>query len=247
MPEELNSEIEKRDLPPFHQVDAHNLALPFWLEASRENNGKPSLLVHIDAHNDMESNALTLEEARIRYPMLALEDYNSPQYVKHCLNTASHTIVGCFRGAIGSVVWFDPRKNVAVVYGSFGTVGTNDPPQTSANRLIYWEFDLRKTSLLEPVDETLAKIQKCKFPIVLDIDLDALLCIYDPVGQKRNQAVTDRLKFVDNLLRFVPRENIRAITVARSQTPRRWVPRNKVGQLSIQTMDLLKKHGLIPA
>lgn len=238
---------EAADLPSFHLVDAHNLVLPFWLEASRNNNGKPSLLVHIDAHNDMESNAPTLEEARIRYPMLALEDYDSPQYVEHCLSTASHTIVGCFRGAIGSVVWFDPRKNEAVVYGSFGKVGTNEPPQTSANRLIYWEFDKRKTRLLEPVDETLAKIQKCEFPIILDIDLDALLCIGDPEEQNSNQALADRLEFVDNLLRFVPRKNIRTITVACSLTPRRWVPRGRVGQLLTQTMGLLEKHDLISA
>lgn len=202
-------------------TDPHAEVLPLWLEYQ----GKPALLVHIDHHADMDSGAPTLEQARHEWTW---EIIDTPRkYAQKCLSVANFTAVAVHSGKVGVVYWYDPREGSVKSYGgrvSDNNMFFNQPTTTVNNRgRIMWRSD---TS--HPIHEdisltqTLHDIASSSVPIILDIDLDAFLCIKDPVGQDPN-IMFERLKATADFIKSFKRKPV-IITIARSQTPTLWAP-----------------------
>jgi hypothetical protein len=237
-------------------IDPHNEIMHYWFEEHIHQ--KSSLIaVRIDAHHDMFQccPAFPAKEGRQRFHFLERLLPYIQNYGRMSVNEGNFTCPAFHHGALGALYHFQPAKGRLDSYGRACGSETVDMPATTekkmagASRWILWDEeknDLKgeanspKTSPL-PRQISLKDFQSdmrgCLLPIVIGIDLDGLYSNMDrrPV----DNIVPDRLKAVGRLLESIHRP--RFICLARSQTPRSYIPADAVDKVQDATLGLIRE------
>ena len=238
-------------------VDSHNEVFPHWVEEYLRLK-LPLVIVRIDRHHDMnqECPVLPAREGRQIFDYLAKIMPCIYEYAKGKLNEGNFTCPAFHYGIVGALYHFDPRKNKIDAYGRVSGEDFIDAPKTTMmpssiageriNRLI-WDKALTRLrhqrGKIIPVplklqfDPFKDDIENSRFPIAIGFDLDGI-CGIDERGQTE-EIVGKRLERVKNLLDCIS-EPVFAC-VARSQTPRTYVPPVLVDHLQQIVLALLEK------
>jgi hypothetical protein len=214
-------------------VDPHNEVLPHWYKA-----GESAVLIHVDKHADMRSNALTLEAAKRQW---AWDNINSREkYARECLTIANFTSVAVNDGIVSLVYHIDPRHNAVHAYGRVQGKKLRFNPTTYIDKegRIRWDCEDSSPIPEEISNEELTEdIVGSQYPLILNLDLDAFLCFDDQVDQPAS-VCANRMRIVMEILRGLPRPNV--ITIARSQTPSLWCPSERVDNIEKETKEYLQ-------
>jgi hypothetical protein len=235
---------ENRERAPRHIVDGHNQALFYWAQAGI----KDALLVHIDRHPDTVSGAPTLDAARILDPTLPSSPLNYP-YVSTSLTVGNFLVAACQEKIVGPMVWLDPLRPSIHIFGQ-DAYGRLIPPRTKiVDGKIEWvdrkEIDGEGFTIhtlhgeVESKAMAIHKIQEDSRDIILDIDLDALLCVHDPEIFNTENVIGVKKKQMRALISALQKKRIKVVTIATSQTPSTWTPPEKVSSLLHTVTELL--------
>jgi len=216
-------------------VDPHNEVLPHWYKTPNP----PAVLVHIDKHPDMDTiNTTTFETVKKEWSWESIDSIS--KYAKHCISVSDFISVAIHYGLVGVVYYFDPREDNIKAYGRVMNGELVNRPKTKENDSGMIKWNPETTS---PIPQSISIIQsiedlsKCKYPIILDIDLDAYLCTKDLNGQDPSVAKI-RFQNVEDVISKLPKPTI--ITLARSQSPTLWCPMDKVDHFERKTIDYLE-------
>ena len=243
-------------------VDSHNEVLPYWFEAYLKFK-LPLVIVRIDLHHDMnqECPALPAREGRQIFDYLAKIMPHLSEYAKGKLNEGNFTCPAFHYGIVGALYHFNPREEKIDAYGRVLGDKTIDAPKTTVisssitgkriNRII-WDKALTRLRLqggkVIPVPQNLhldsfnEDIEKCRLPVAICFDLDGVYGIGDR-GQAE-KVVSERLERVKTVLDCISAPALACI--ARSQTPRTYVPPELVDHLQQMVQHLIERrcHGL---
>ena len=240
-------------------VDPHNEIMHHWFgEHVRQ---RQSLVaVRIDAHHDMFhcSPALPAREGRERLHFLERLLPYIRDYSRTMVNEGNFTCPAFHYGVLGALYHFNPIKGRLDAYGRACGLATEDAPNTvnkraagasRAARLIFW--DERKTPLkgdpngpkAAPLPQAISltefqnDMEDCLLPMAIGIDLDGLYANEDrrPV----EDIVPGRLKAAGRLLERIERPTF--ICIARSQTPRSYIPAEAVDRVQEATLGLIRE------
>ncbi|MGV8174317.1 MAG: hypothetical protein ACP5OU_01295 [Methanothrix sp.] len=236
-------------------VDPHNEIVPYWFEEFLRQ--KRSLIaVRIDAHHDMFQfcPALPAREGRDSIHFLERLLPYIYHYSRSMINEGNFTCPAFHYGAVGALYHYHPGKERLDSYGRVFGSETYDAPETSdrcvsgGGRWIFWDGDatrLRgdeaspKTSPLPrrlSLDDLDRDMQDCRLPIALGIDLDGLYGNDD--RGRAEDVVPRRLWSMERLLERVPRPAF--ICIARSQTPRSYIPAGAVDMVQEAALGLIR-------
>ena len=238
-------------------VDSHNEVFSHWVEEYLRLK-LPLAIVRIDQHHDMnqECPVLPAREGRQIFDYLAKIMPCIYEYAKGKLNEGNFTCPAFHYGIVGALYHFSPSENRIDAYGRASGEDFIDAPKTTmipssiaGNRInrIIWDKALTRLrhqgGKIIPVPQKLQfdsfkdGIEKSRFPIAICFDLDGVYGI-DDRGQTE-EIVGKRLERVKNLLDSIS-EPVFAC-VARSQTPRTYVPPVLVDHLQQIVLALLEK------
>jgi hypothetical protein len=177
-------------------------------------------------------------------------------YTEREINEANFTCPAFHYGVMGALYHFDPRKETIDAYGR--VLGTEfiDIPKTkkkttmiSGKRCIrlFWDKQLTKLRVqggkVSPVpknltiDEFKKDLSEGCFPVVIGFDLDGICAIGERGLTK--ETLYDRLDKSRKVLDCVPSPAFACI--ARSQTPRAYVPPALVDHLQESVINLIEK------
>jgi len=237
-------------------VDPHNEIMPYWfMEFLRR---KCSLIaVRIDAHHDMFHccPALPAREGReMHHHLQRLLPYLQ-QYSRSQVNEGNFTCPAFHYGVMGALYHYHPGRERLEAYGRASGYETEGPPQTrvksgpGGSRWIFWdgeETDLAgdeaspKTAPLPrriSLHDFQRDMQDCLHPVALGIDLDGLYGNGDrgPV----ESLVRRRMAGVRAVLQGVSRPAF--ICLARSQTPRSYIPERAVDLVQRAVLGLIRE------
>ncbi len=237
-------------------VDPHNEIMPYWfMEFLRR---KCSLIaLRIDAHHDMFHccPALPAREGRERHHHLQRLLPHLEGYSRSMVNEGNFTCPAFHYGVIGALYHYHPGRERLEAYGRARGSETEGPPKTrvksrpGGSRWIFWdgeEIDLAgdeaspKTAPL-PRHINLHDFQRdmedCMNPVALGIDLDGLYSNGDrgPV----ELLLRKRIDAVRPLLQSVGRPAF--ICLARSQTPRSYIPESAVDLVQRAALGLIRE------
>lgn len=237
-------------------VDSHNEVLPYWIKKYIEYR-RPLIVVRIDKHHDMFSNCplLPAREGRSIFEHLERIMPDIREYARRRLNEGNFTCPAFHYGIIGSLYHFDPRKERIDAYGRVYNGYIIDAPKTKMRslyigkkRINLIDWDSSKTKLRSQdgkrvpapktirADELEDDLAESRFPIVLGLDLDGF-CAIDERDSTR-KAIEERLKKAKTLLECVSSPVLACI--ARSQTPRAYVPPELVDELEEAALRLIE-------
>ena len=238
-------------------VDSHNEVFPHWVEEYLRLR-LPLVIIRIDQHHDMNQGCpvLPAREGRQIFDYLAKIMPCIYEYAKGKLNEGNFTCPAFHYGIVGALYHFDPRKNKIDAYGRVSGEDFIDAPKTTMipssiagkriNKII-WDKALTRLrhqgGKIIPVPQKLQfdsfkdDIENSRFPIAIGFDLDGI-CGIDERGQTE-EIVGKRLERVKNLLDCIS-EPVFAC-VARSQTPRTYVPPELVDHLQQIALALLER------
>jgi hypothetical protein len=239
-------------------VDSHNEILPHWVEEYLRLK-LPLIVVRIDQHHDMnqECPVLPAREGRQIFDHLAKIMPYLSEYAKRKLNEGNFTCPAFHYGIVGALYHFNPRENKIDAYGRVSGETVVDAPKTTVmpsfiagkreNRII-WDKALTKLRLqggkIIPAPQNLRldtfkeDLEGCRFPIVIGFDLDGIYAI-DDKGQIE-EIVGTRIKKVENILDCISAPVLACI--ARSQTPRTYVPPELVDHLQQIVLSLVERR-----
>ncbi len=236
-------------------VDSHNEVFPHWIREYISHK-LPLVVVRIDRHHDMFPNCplLPAREGRDIFDYLNKMMPVICEYAQRRLNEGNFTCPAFHYGIIGSLYHFDPRKEKIDAYGRIVEGELVDGPRTKMRSsfingrridLIEWDEErtrLRKQNgMLIPAPESIdatefeIDLDKSRYPIVIGIDLDGL-CAIDDRGWTRKD-ILKRLKRAKSLLECISSPVLACI--ARSQTPRAYVPPEMVDELQEAALSLM--------
>lgn len=238
-------------------VDSHNEVLPHWFEESLRHR-LPLAIVRIDKHHDMSHNCPVLPAREGR----SIPDYlekvlpDLPEYAKCRLNEANFTCPAFHYRIIGALYHFNPRKERIDAYGRVSGDKFLNTPQTMVRKalidgrwtnLIIWDNSLTKlrkeNGKLIPAPISLARdefeddLKRSRFPVVIGFDLDSLCAIGESVSKV---AIEQRLVRIKAVLECV--SSPICAFIARSQTPRAYVPPQLVDQLEKAARGLMENR-----
>jgi hypothetical protein len=237
-------------------VDSHNEVLPHWFEEYIRLK-LPLVIVRIDQHHDInhECPVLPARESQIFDYLTKIMPYII-EYAKIKLNEGNFTCPAFHYGVVGALYHFNPRKNKIDAYGRVSGKAILDAPKTTIiprliagkrSNSIIWEKALTKLMIRGgkiipapqnlPFDSFKNDIEESRFPVAIDFDLDGI-CGLDDKGQTQ-EIVEKRLEKVENVLDCISAPVLAC--VARSQTPRTYVPPTLVDDLQ-QTVQLLMER-----
>ncbi|VVB64716.1 Uncharacterised protein [uncultured archaeon] len=237
-------------------VDCHKEVLPYWFKEYLRLE-LPLVEVRIDQHHDMnhESPALPAREGR------QIPKYFSEimpyilEYTKREINEANFTCPAFHYGIIGAVYHFNPRDEEIEAYGRVSGSEFIDSPKTKREAVsiggkirnrILWDKSLTKLRIRGgksiPVSQKITMeefrkdIEESSFPVVIGFDLDGIYGI----GERKptEEVLEKRLGRVERVLECVSSPAFACI--ARSQTPRRYVPREMVDGLQEAATSLIQ-------
>jgi len=237
-------------------VDAHNEVLAYWFKERLELD-HPLAVIRIDEHHDMfhECSALPAKEGRTNAEYLAhiISSYIT-DYAKSEINEGNFTCVAFHYDVIGALYHFNPREDLINAYGRISGSKFVDMPRTKETYTIFggkrkkWiVWDEIRTRLISHHGKPIPSPQKLTLEsfkreiegnllsIVICFDLDGLYGIKDKSPIRA--VVTKRLMKSKQVLECV-RSPIFA-GIARSQTPRRYVPTEIVDSLQEEVLSLI--------
>lgn len=237
-------------------VDSHNEVLPHWIRKYIEYR-RPLIVVRVDKHHDMfpDCPLLPSREGRSIFEHLDKIMPDICEYAKRRLNEGNFTCPAFHYGIIGSLYHFDPRKERIDAYGRVCYEKIVDAPKTKTRSvfigkkkidLIDWDGSRTKLRRQDgkrlPAPESIRAYEleddlaESRFPIVLGLDLDGF-CAIDERDSTR-KAIEKRLKKAKNLMECVSSPVLACI--ARSQTPRTYVPPELVDELEEAALRLIE-------
>jgi hypothetical protein len=238
-------------------VDSHNEVLPFWFEEYLRLK-IPLVIVRIDRHHDMnhECPLLPAREGRGFFDYLVKSMPTIAEYAKKNLNEGNFTCPAFHYGIVGVVYHFNPRSKTIDAYGRVSEGRISDSPKTTIaispiagkrSRKIIWNPDLTKIRIIGgksvPVPQNMSlgslrdDLESSRLPVILGFDLDGLYGM-DEKGSAE-EIVSMRLELAKELLGCIRSPAMACI--ARSQTPRAYVPAEMVDQLQRTVLSLMKK------
>jgi hypothetical protein len=237
-------------------VDAHNEVLAYWFRERLELE-HPLVVVRIDEHHDMfhECSALPAKEGRTNVEYLAhiISSYIT-DYAKSEINEGNFTCAAFHYDIIGALYHFNPRDDEINAYGRIAGSKFLDAPRTKEicttfagkrKKWIVWDEILtrlrrhhgkttpspRKLTL----DSFRREIEGNLLSVVICFDLDGLYGVKDKNSMR--EVVTKRLMKSKQVLDCVQSPIFAGI--ARSQTPRRYVPSEIVDSLQDEVLNLI--------
>jgi len=237
-------------------VDSHSEVLPYWFEEHLKLK-LPLVIVRIDKHDDMnhECPALPSSEGRRTSEYLTKMMPYLYEYSKSELNEANFTCPAFHYGVIGALYHFNPNEKRINAYGRVSGTKFVNVPKTKKNFLlvggkrsnrIVWDDAVTKlriqcgriipASQTITIDEFRKDIRGSCYPIAIGFDLDGLSGIGDKgVAEEIMARKIEKIKCV---LRQIPSPVFACI--ARSQTPRAYVPPEKVNKLQEVALNLIE-------
>ena len=226
----------------------------------------PLVVVRIDKHHDMsdESPVLPATEGRPLLDYLAKIMPYLYEYSREKLNEGNFSCPAFHYGVIGAVYHFDPRKEIVEAYGRVSGKNLINTPITKKETSIiggkkvhrlFWDEGLtcmkRQAGRLIPapkrmsLDEFKKDLMGNRLPVAIGFDLDGLCEIGENVPSRR--IIEERLDRSKKVLECIYSPSFACI--ARSQTPRRYVPLEIVNSLQEAALNLIGKiyiRGMIP-
>lgn len=219
------------------------------------------VVIRIDQHHDMDQECpvLPAREGRDIFNYLdKIMPYIS-EYAKNELNEGNFTCPAFHYGIVGALYHFNPRHNAIFAYGrALGENFVNSPKTRIKSKFlggkridgIYWddaETNLRSQGgKIIPVPQSLPldlfkqDVDECQFPIVIGFDIDGLYGI-DERGSPE-KLIGKRLERAQKVIECVSSPVLTLI--ARSQTPRAYVPPDLIDYLERTVLELFKRKAL---
>ncbi len=237
-------------------VDSHSEVLPHWFE-EYINLKSPLVVVRIDKHDDMnhECPALPQREGRQIFEYLTKLMPYLYDYSKNELNEANFTCPAFHYGVIGALYHFNPSERKVDAYGRVSGTRFIDTPGTKkdfrliggkrGNRILWDEAATRlriQCGRIIPAPQALTieefgeDIQGSCFPIVIGFDLDGLWGIGDKGIAE--EIIAKKIEKIKHVLGHIPSPVFACI--ARSQTPRAYVPPEFVDKLQEMALGLIE-------
>lgn len=237
-------------------VDSHKEVLPYWFREYLELK-MPLVGVRIDEHHDMnhECPALPAREGRQNLEYVAKIMPYLFEYAKRDLNEGNFTCPAVHSGVVVVLYHFNPREEKIDAYGRISGSKIIDAPKTKEKytlvagrrrKRIVWDEALTKLkewrgktiplSQKITLDNFRADLKESFFPVAIEFDLDALYGISDrgPV----EEVVAKRLEKARSILECICSPKFTCI--ARSQTPRAYVPSEVVDSLEGAVRDVIE-------
>lgn len=238
-------------------IDPHNEILPYWFQEFLRQKCR-LVVVRIDAHHDMFHccPALPAREGREKFRFLKklmpyLQDYSLSK-----VNEGNFTCPGFHYGVLGALYHYSPRENRIDAYGRVsgsetvgvpGTVERSSHHNARRSKWIIWDEaasglkgGCAKTTP-EPGKVTQSDfnrdLQDCLLPIVIGFDLDGLYGNGDRGPPE--VVIKKRLEGVRKVLQSVTRPAF--ICLARSQTPRSYIPAKVVDRVQESALGLINE------
>lgn len=240
-------------------IDPHNHILPYWFREFLANRSR-LVAVRIDAHHDMFHYCLALpaREGRDKFEYVSrLMPYLS-SYCQEKVNEGNFTTPAFHSGIVAALYHFRPKDNRMDAYGRVsGSVSIGEPkttekrgnPQENKGKRIVWDegfADLQGSGAKTfPVPEKVSlndfsrDMQDCVLPIAVGFDLDGLYENGDKGSSSPDELINERLAKVRGVLESVARPQF--ICLARSQTPRSYIPADIVDRAQESALKLIRK------
>jgi hypothetical protein len=238
-------------------VDSHKEVLPYWLrEYQRQKH--PLVEVRIDQHHDMshECPALPAREGRQIFEYLEKITNYILEYTDREINEANYTCPAFHYGFIGALYHFNPRAKDIDAYGRVSRSKFINAPKTKReatlirgkrhNRIV-WDENLTRLRIqggkVAPIpqkitiDEFKKDLLESCFPTVIGFDLDGICGIGE--NGLTIEAMSNRLDKSKHILECV--SSPKFACVARSQTPRAYVPPELVDGLQEDVVKLIEE------
>jgi hypothetical protein len=238
-------------------VDPHNDIVPYWFQEFLRQ--KCSLIVvRIDAHHDMFHccPALPAREGREKFQFIARLMPYLQDYCRKKVNEGNFTCPAFHTGVVGAVYHFHPQENQIDAYGRVSGSETIDAPKTAEKsaqpnerkgKWIVWDEDTTRlkgsSAKSSPVPRKInlndfqRDLQDCLLPIAIGFDLDGLYGNEDRGSP--HEVMKKRLAGVRRVLESVARPAF--ICLARSQTPRSYVPAKIVDRVQESALGLIRE------
>jgi len=237
-------------------VDSHNEVLPYWFEEYLLHK-RPLVVVRIDQHHDMnpECPVLPAREGRQLFDYVKKIMPHISEYAKRKLNEGNFTCPAFHYGIVGALYHLNPRVDKIDAYGRVLNGEFRDSPKTKKKSdvngwkrtdLIVW--DSGQTRLRShcgkavPVPQSLSledfkrDLAEGQFPKVICLDLDGLYGMDDRGSTE--DVLAKRVERVLAVLECVLSPALACI--ARSQTPRAYVPPESVDCLQEIALQLIE-------
>ena len=239
-------------------VDSHNEVLPHWVEVFLRLK-QPLVVVRIDRHHDMnqECPVLPAREGRQLFHYLAKIMPHIYDYAKSKLNEGNFTCPAFHYGIVGALYHFDPKENKIDAYGRVSGENIIGAPKTTEMKIfvagkrenrIIWDKAFTKLRLQGgktipvpqnlPFDSFKEDIEGSRFPLAIGFDLDGLYAIGDKGHAE--EIIGKRLEKVEHVLDCISAPVLACI--ARSQTPRTYVPPELVDHLQQVVLSLVERR-----
>jgi hypothetical protein len=200
--------------------------------------------------------ALPAREGRNKFQFLYRLMPYLQDYCREKINEGNFTCPGFHYGAIGALYHFNPLENQIDAYGRVSGSETINAPKTAEKsahcnvgkgKWIVW--DENSTRLLGSSDKTVPiprnitlndfhrDMQDCLLPTAVGFDLDGLYGNCD--RGLPDEVIKKRLIGVRKILECVARPQF--ICLARSQTPRSYIPAKIVDKAQKSALDLIRE------
>jgi hypothetical protein len=237
-------------------VDSHKEVLPYWFKEYLELK-MPLVGVRIDEHHDMNHECPTLP-AREGWQDLEYLARIMPyltEYAERELNEGNFTCPAVHSGVVVVLYHFDPREEEIDAYGRISGSKIIDAPKTREEfalvggrrcKRIVWDEAMTKLKrwrgkTIPPsqkisLDKFRADLKESIFPVAIEFDLDALYGISD--RKPAEKVVAMRLEKARHILECICSPIFACI--ARSQTPRTYVPPELVDMLEGAVRDVIE-------
>lgn len=238
-------------------VDSHKEVLPYWLREYQRLK-HPLVEVRIDQHHDMshECPALPAREGRQIFGYLEKMTHYILEYTEREINEANFTCPAFHYGFIGALYHSNPRTKEIDAYGRVSGSKFIDAPKTKKeatliggkrhNRIV-WDENLTSLRMqggkVAPIpqkitiDEFKKDLLGSCLPTVIGFDLDSICGIGEDGLTK--EAMCNRLDKSKQVLKCVSSPKFACI--ARSQTPRAYVPPELVDSLQEAVVNLIEE------
>lgn len=242
-------------------VDPHNDIMPYWFREFLSSKRR-LIAVRIDEHHDMFHccPALPAREGRERFQFVARLMPYLQNYSRRLVNEGNFTCPAFHCGILGALYHFRPSENRIYAYGRVSGQEIIKAPRTREQNLpafsgkdrkrwILWddETDSQNRESVSPKaspkplqisqNDLKRDLEDCSLPIAVGFDLDGLYCNGD--WAPPDKVVGRRLASARRVLESVDRPVF--ICLARSQTPRSYIPADLVDKLQDAALGLIKE------
>jgi hypothetical protein len=238
-------------------IDPHNHIVPYWFGEFLHHRCN-LIVVRIDAHHDMfhQCPALPAREGREKFQFLYRLMPYLQDYCREKVNEGNFTCPGFHYGALGALYHFNPKENQIDAYGRVSGSETIDTPKTTEKKAafgkgkgkwIVWDENITRLrgnsakALPVPRKITLNDFNRdmkdCLLPAAVGFDLDGLYGNGDRGSP--DDVMKKRLADVRKVLESVARPQF--ICLARSQTPRSYIPAKIVDNAQKSALGLIRE------